>query len=44
MPGEQRVQSILDPRFSFAGADGIIRYVRGGFEKGDVDGDVKQMK
>ena len=23
---------------------GVIRYVRGGFEKGDVDGEVKKMK
>ena len=24
--------------------DGVIRYVRGGFEKGDVDGEVQKMK
>jgi hypothetical protein len=22
----------------------VIRYIRGGFEKGDVDGEVKKMK
>ena len=24
--------------------DGVIRYIRGGFEKGDVEGEVKKMK
>jgi thiol-disulfide isomerase/thioredoxin len=28
---------LVDPK-------GIIRYIRGGFEKGDVDGEVKKMK
>ncbi len=32
------------PTTVLADPGGIIRYVRGGFEKGDVDGEVKQMK
>ncbi len=32
------------PTTVLADPDGIVRYVRGGFEKGDVDGEVKKMK
>jgi thiol-disulfide isomerase/thioredoxin len=32
------------PTTVLADPDGIIRYIRGGFEKGDVDGEVKKMK
>ncbi|HEY5951181.1 MAG TPA: TlpA disulfide reductase family protein [Kofleriaceae bacterium] len=32
------------PTTVLADPQGVIRYVRGGFEKGDVDGEVKQMK
>lgn len=32
------------PTTVLADPDGIIRYVRGGFEKGDVGGEVKQMR
>ncbi|MEP6861531.1 MAG: TlpA disulfide reductase family protein [Deltaproteobacteria bacterium] len=32
------------PTTVLADPDGVIRYIRGGFEKGDVDGEVKQMK
>jgi thiol-disulfide isomerase/thioredoxin len=32
------------PTTVLADPDGVIRYIRGGFEKGDVDGEVKKMK
>ena len=32
------------PTTVLADPEGVIRYIRGGFEKGDVDGEVKQMK
>lgn len=32
------------PTTVLADPDGIVRYIRGGFEKGDVDGEVKQMR
>jgi thiol-disulfide isomerase/thioredoxin len=32
------------PTTVLADPDGVIRYVRGGFEKGDVDGEVRKMK
>jgi hypothetical protein len=32
------------PTTVLADPAGVIRYVRGGFEKGDVDGEVKKMK
>lgn len=32
------------PTTVLADPEGVIRYVRGGFEKGDVDGEVKKMK
>jgi len=32
------------PTTVLADPQGVIRYVRGGFEKGDVDGEVKKMK
>jgi len=32
------------PTTVLADPQGVIRYVRGGFEKGDVDGEVKQMR
>src|SRR5580693_8983663 len=32
------------PTTVLADPDGVIRYVRGGFEKGDVDGEVKKMR
>ncbi|HUJ61750.1 MAG TPA: TlpA disulfide reductase family protein [Kofleriaceae bacterium] len=32
------------PTTVLADPSGVIRYVRGGFEKGDVDGEVKQMQ
>lgn len=32
------------PTTVLADPDGVIRYVRGGFEKSDVDGEVKKMK
>ena len=32
------------PTTVLADPEGVIRYIRGGFEKGDVDGEVKKMK
>ncbi len=32
------------PTTVLADPQGVIRYIRGGFEKGDVDGEVKKMK
>jgi thiol-disulfide isomerase/thioredoxin len=32
------------PTTVLADPHGVIRYIRGGFEKGDVDGEVKKMK
>jgi len=32
------------PTTVLADPQGVVRYVRGGFEKGDVDGEVKKMK
>jgi thiol-disulfide isomerase/thioredoxin len=32
------------PTTVLADPDGVIRYIRGGFEKGDVDGEVKKMR
>ncbi|HEY0251969.1 MAG TPA: TlpA disulfide reductase family protein [Kofleriaceae bacterium] len=32
------------PTTVLADPDGVIRYIRGGFEKGDVEGEVKKMK
>jgi thiol-disulfide isomerase/thioredoxin len=32
------------PTTVLADPDGVIRYIRGGFEKGDVDGEVKMMR
>jgi thiol-disulfide isomerase/thioredoxin len=32
------------PTTVLADPDGVIRYIRGGFEKGDVDGEVAKMK
>jgi len=32
------------PTTVLADPEGVIRYVRGGFEKGDVDGEVKKMR
>ena len=32
------------PTTVLADPDGVIRYIRGGFEKADVDGEVKKMK
>ena len=32
------------PTTFVADPQGVVRYVRGGFEKGDVDGEVKKMR
>ena len=32
------------PTTVLADPEGVIRYIRGGFEKGDVDGEVKKMR
>lgn len=32
------------PTTVLADPQGVVRYIRGGFEKGDVDGEVKKMK
>lgn len=32
------------PTTVLADPDGVVRYIRGGFEKGDVDGEVAKMK
>jgi hypothetical protein len=32
------------PTTILADPQGVIRYIRGGFEKGDVDGEVKKMR